>query len=438
MFKFKPADDRHEFKPLLVEIEERPLNPLGRAVFWIVIGAIFFTCLWMFFGEVDIVVSARGKVIPAGEVKTLQPLNAGVVRSILIQPGDYVTKGQILMEIDPSDVDPELASMQADLKQAQLEIVRINALLENRAFAIDDTQYDAEVLRVQQQLYLAEQARLRKQIQVKREGLVQLDERLAAEGKKAEQTGYLFDRSSEKLERLRQVKNIISRDEFERSEAEMTQYQSDLKAASYRVAELEALKMQTHQEIAAIEAEDRHRLLTDLAEKKQRYLYLHSRIEKALFVSTRQQLSAPVDGYVSQLLFHTIGGVVAPGEKLAYIVPSHSPLLIKALLPNQDAGFVAENMLASIKVDTFSFQKYGIIEGKVIQVSKDSLEDQRLGLVYELYIAPDKNTLMIDGVETPITVGMSVTSEVKVGKRRIIEFFLYPLIKYLDEGVSLI
>ena len=70
---FKPADDRHEFKPLLVEIEDRPLNPLGRAVFWIVIAAILFTCLWMFFGRVDVVVTARGKGIPRGEVKIIQP-----------------------------------------------------------------------------------------------------------------------------------------------------------------------------------------------------------------------------------------------------------------------------------------------------------------------------------------------------------------------------
>jgi len=69
-------------------------------------------------------------------------------------------------------------------------------------------------------------------------------------------------------------------------------------------------------------------------------------------------------------------------------------------------------------------------------VSKDSLEDEQLGLVYEVYIFPQQTTLMVDGAETPITAGMSVASEIKVGKRRIIEFFIYPLIKYLDEGVS--
>jgi hemolysin D len=433
---FKPSDDRHEFKPLLVEIEDRPLNPLGRAVFWIVIAAILFTCLWMYFGEVDVVVTARGKIIPTGEVKTIQPLNAGVVRSILIQPGDYVVKGQILMEIDPSDVDPELASMHADLKQAQLEIERINALLEDREFEVSNEPFDAEVLRVQQEIYASEKLRLKKQIQVKREGLAQLDERLAAEHQIAVQAEYMFQVLSEKFKRLQQVKDIISRDEYERTESESKQYQTEINSSAHRIAELAALKMQTDHEIAYIEEEYRNRLLSELSEKKQRYLYLQARIEKAEFISTRQQITAPVDGYVSQLLFHTIGGVVTPAEKLAHIVPSNSPLLVKSLLMSKDAGFVAKDMVASIKIDTFSFQKYGTIEGKVIQVSNDSIEDEQLGLVYEIYIAPDKYTLVVDGVETLISAGMSVTSEVKVGKRRIIEFFLYPLIKYLDEGVS--
>lgn len=436
MLTRKKSDDRHEFKPLLVEIEERPINPLGRTIFWIVIAAMTFTSLWMFFGEVDVVVTARGKVIPTGEVKVVQPLNSGVVTSILIQPGDYVGKGQLLMEIDPSDVDPELESMHADYKQAGLEIKRIDALLENRPFDLNGQDFDAEILRVQHQIYLAEKKRLDKQIQVKLGALAQQDERLAAENKVLEQARYMAGLLAEKLRRLTSVQDIISRDEYEQAESEAKGYQTEIQASGHRIAEIWALKEQTNQEISFLKEEYRTRLLTDLAEKKQRYLYLQAKIERSQFISTRQQITAPVDGYVSQLLFHTIGGVVTPAEKLAFIVPTHSPLLIKALLLNKDAGFVTDGMDASIKIDTFNFQKYGTIAGKVIQVSKDSIEDEQLGLVYETYIAPQSSTLMVNGVETPISAGMSVTTEVKVGKRRIIEFFLYPLIKYLDEGVS--
>ena len=428
--------DQHEFKPLLVEIEERPLNPLGRMIFWIIMAAILFTVLWMLLGEVDVVVTARGKVIPSGEVKIIQPLNTGVVRSILVEAGDHVEKGQVLLEIDPSDVDPELLSLKADLNQVELEILRLAALLEQHSFNVPDNDFDADILRVQKDIFVAEKQSLEQQVQAKREILGQLDEQLAGLDSSAVHLGYMINLLQQRLLRLDQVRDIISREEYEQTENEYLQNQTNLQGIVHQRAEIESRKQQTRQEIAFLKEDNRNRLLADLAEKKQRQHYLAAQIEQAEFRSLRQQITAPVDGYVSRLLFHTIGGVVSPAEKLAFIVPDDSPLLIKSMLLNKDAGFVASGMAASIKIDTFNFQKYGTLDGKVVQVSKDSLEDEQLGLVYEVYIFPQQTTLMVDGAETPITAGMSVASEIKVGKRRIIEFFIYPLIKYLDEGVS--
>lgn len=241
---------------------------------------------------------------------------------------------------------------------------------------------------------------------------------------------------SERLQRLEQVRDIISRDEFEQVQAELYRFENELINTRRRKEEISARKQQIVQEIAVIREDFRNRLLLDLAEKSRRLFYLQAQIEQKSFLSGRQQITAPVDGYVSRLLFHTVGGVVGPGEILAYIVPEQSPLLIRALLQNKDAGFVTVGMDVSIKVDTFNFQKYGILDGKVLQVARDSIEDELLGLVYELYVQPEQTHLAIAGVDTPIVTGMSVTAEIKVGKRRIIEFFLYPLIRYLDEGIS--
>lgn len=433
---FRKNDDRHEFMPLLVEIEEAPLNPLGRFIFWIIILAILFLSLWMAFGRVDVVVTARGKVIPVGEVKTVQPLNAGVVRNIFVKPGDYVEKGQILMEIDPSDIDPELASMQQDLKQVELEIVRIESLLKGIVFAPSPALYDAGLIQVQLDFHASVKERLEKQIRVKKETLVQVEERLAAERTLSQQAKYLLDLASQRLSRLGTVRDIISRDDYDNAGSDCKKYGSELESSGHRIEELLAQRAQVGEEIQLIEAEERNRLLTELSENKQKYLYLKARIEKTEFISTRQQITSPVDGYVAQLLFNTIGGVVTPAEKLAHIVPKDSPLVVKALIMNRDMGFVTGGMEASIKVDAYDFQKYGTLDGRVLQISKDSIEDKNLGLVYEAYVSPLKTTLVVDGKETPLSTGMSVTAEVRVGKRRIIEFFIYPLIKYLDEGIS--
>jgi hemolysin D len=434
MFKEKP--DSHEFKPLLVEIEEEPLNPLGRAVFWIIILALVFFSLWMVIGRVDVVVSARGKVIPVGEAKTVQPLGTGVVRSILVAPGDPVEAGQVLMEIDPSDTQPELESMQADLKQVELETLRLECLLSGRPFKPDPSGYDAALLRVQQEIYVSARERLEKQIQVKREELAQVEERLASEERSYEQTGELCRLSRERWERLKPVRDLVSRDELDKAEGELATHEGKLKMTAHAILELSAGKSRVIKEISFIREEERNKLLNELAEKKQKGVYLQAKIDKTGFINRRQQITAPVKGHVAQLLVHTVGGVVTPAEKLAHIVPADSPLVVKALVLNKDVGFVGPGMNAAIKVDSFDFQKYGTLKGRLLQVSRDSIEDKNLGLVYEAYIRPEETRLMVGGAETELATGMSVTAEIMVGKRRVIEFFIYPLIKYLDEGIS--
>ena len=102
------ADDSHEFKPILAEIEDAPINPIGNTIFWIIIIFMLIAGLWMYFGKVDIVVTARGLIIPTGEEKLVQSLDKGVVTRIAVKEGEYVTKGQIVAIITPAEHEPGL------------------------------------------------------------------------------------------------------------------------------------------------------------------------------------------------------------------------------------------------------------------------------------------------------------------------------------------
>lgn len=434
--RFFKRDDSHEFKPLLVEIEEMPRNPLGGAVFWIIIIALIFIGAWMFFGKVDVVISAKGKIIPVGEVKILQPLTTGVVSKIMIKEGDFVEEGEVLMEIDPSSTEPELESMKANFNQLNLEIERSQALLKQKPFQPDASQYDPSIVEVQQEIYHSKLECMSKQVEIKKEELRQIDEQLASARKVLRQNVYLLGLNSDRLNRLQEVKDIISKDEFDKVEKECRTNENDIKIAEHKINELVAAKERVQKEIDFIKEDARNKLLEELAEKRKNQFYLQANIEKTAYLNAKQQISAPVSGYVNKLLIHTVGGVVTPAEKLISVVPADSILIIKALVQNKDIGFVSTGMAVSIKVDTFNFQKYGLLNGTVKQVGKDSLEDEKLGLVYQVYVTPHETSLMVEGIETAISVGMSVTVEIKVGKRRIIEFFIYPLIKYLDEGIS--
>ena len=331
------ADDSHEFKPVLAEIEDAPINPIGNTMFWVIIIFMLIAALWMYFGKVDIVVTARGLIIPTGEEKVVQSLDKGVVTTIAVKEGEYVNKDQIVAIVSPAEHEPGL---------------ELNNL---------------------------------------REEEVRLSQQIAGDRAK------LAIANSEKS-RLASVRDIIPQSRYDSVARETAELYHNIAGMSASLAEIRNKRIQ---------------------------------IEKQ-----KQMLKSPIDGYVNTIFVHTIGGVVQPAEKIMTIVPKDAKMQIKAKVLNQDVGFIESGMPVSIKVDTYNFQKYGILNGKVTVVSPNSIQDEHLGDVYEVYIDPKNTTLMVEGKEQSIKYGMTTTNEIKIGKRRIIEFFIYPLIKYMDESIK--
>ena len=306
-------------------------------MFWIIIIFMVVTALWMYFGKVDIVITARGLIIPTGEEKVVQSLDKGVVTTIAVKEGEYVTKDQIVAIVSPAEHEPGL---------------ELNNLREEEA-------------RVSQQLA-------------------------------SDSTKLSIARGE--VARLNSVRDIIPQSRYDAAVKEVTELSHNIGALSASLAEIRNKRLQ---------------------------------IEKQ-----KQILKSPIDGYVNEIMVHTIGGVVTPAEKIMSIVPKDAKLQIKAKVLNQDVGFVETGMPVSIKVDTYNFQKYGILDGIVTVVSPNSIKDEHLGDIYEVYIEPKNTTLLVEGKEQSIKYGMTTTNEIKIGKRRIIEFFIYPLIKYMDESIK--
>src|SRR6185437_11837259 len=163
------VDDAHEFKPILAELEDAPFNPLTRAAFWLTFTTVVFFAIWSIVGQIDIVVTAPGKVIPSGHAKLLQPLDTGVVAKILVDEGDRVHKGQPLIEIDPSVTADELDASNHNYRHTQLEIQRIHSALTGEPFA-DGSGGDGE-LAAQAQLYESSRESLKKELNSKQEEL---------------------------------------------------------------------------------------------------------------------------------------------------------------------------------------------------------------------------------------------------------------------------
>lgn len=406
-------DDSHEFLPIISEIEEEPLNPLGRTTFWIIVTLIFFTALWLYFGKVDIVVTARGKIIPDGEIKIIQPLETGVVKNILVNEGQFVKKGQTLIEIDTSTTQPQLLSLKANLDYINTERKRLNGEF------VQNTQNSY----TQNELSKSAYADLNNQLAAKNHEIKRLNEEVKNYRKQ-------LSLNLEKERRMQEVSDIIAGNDLDRVRSENMDYRS-------RIASLNEQIRVVQKEADYIRTNFRTQNLTLLADRDKQANELEANIKEIEFKKQQQNIISPVDGYVNTMLIHTIGGVVTPAEKVISVVPADSPLIIKASVPDKDIGFVKKGMPVQVKIDTYDFQKYGMIEGIVKKVSKDSVEDEKQGLIYDVYITPVTKSLTVDGKEQPVAIGMGLSAEIKTGKRRIIEFFIYPIVKYWSEAISI-
>ena len=431
--KIFQTDDAHEFKPVLSEIEDAPVSPVGRLTFWIVTAIITFTVLWLIIGKVDIVVSARGIVIPQGEAKIIQPLETGIISAIHIKEGDFVKQGEPLIDIDPATTEPAMEAVKENLANTKLEVERLTAVHTGQNFSPENTDGDANLQRT---IFDLDKQVLETQLQIKDNELSAVNDELSsAKAEKLTNEEFLRD-SRDRLSRLQKVADIVAKDEIIDAKNKVKTYQTEVFKLGYKISELNSQRIKILREKANIYSDYKMKNAQQISDKMKQMNELQASTDEISFKNTKQTLVAPCDGYIDKLFIHTLGGVVTPAQELIAMTPADMPLLIKATVLNQDIGFVKEGMSVSVKIDTFNFQKYGMIDGRVLTISKNSIQDENLGPVYEIYVEPLTKTLKVEGKDENIRTGMTLTAEVNVGKRRIIEFFIYPLIKYLDEGMS--
>jgi hemolysin D len=178
--------------------------------------------------------------------------------------------------------------------------------------------------------------------------------------------------------------------------------------------------------------------------------------QRAAAHSDLLRLKAPVAGTVQQLTVHTVGGVVQSAQPLMVIVPRQHQVEVEAFMENKDVGFVAEGQRAQVKIETFDYTKYGTVSGRVSHVSRDAIDpntqtgsqasqqvhqddskkDSPKGPVYAVKVLLDQSAMTIDGHQVALTPGMSVSIEIKTGSRRIIEYFLSPLMRHVHESFN--
>lgn len=459
-----PARSKAElaFLPAALEIVETPAPPLPGAISATIIALFCLAAVWASFGQIDIVASAPGKIIPSGRTKLVQPFETGVVHAIHVSDGQSVKAGQPLIVLDPTIDDAERKHIESDLVAAQLDSARLSAALSKDAdpFAAFQPPAGAST----QQIFTHRQF-LSQQIEEHRAKLAALGgqktqkeaerDTIAATIKKLEAMLVVLVQRVEIRETLfdRAVGSKANFLEILQAKVETEQ---DLLVQKSRLREAEAALSAITQTAAQTVAEYNRTLSSDLVEAQRKAAGLSEDLTKATQRSKLQIITAPVDGTVQQLAMHTVGGVVTPAQALLVVVPSDSHLEIEAMVSNKDIGFIHPGQDVEIKVDTFNFTHYGLIHGKVLGLSQDAIShdkqqdkagDKDTGqaanssepkgqeLVYSARISLDRTQMLIDENLVNLSPGMAVTVEIKTGSRSLMSYLLSPLTRYRQESL---
>ena len=437
-------DPARPFLPAALEVQETPPSPLGRALLWLLLALFATAIAWACLGRVDIVVTATGRVVPTGQVKQVQAPELGTVAALLVGEGDVVAAGQALLRLDPAYVEADRVQLREQLNDIAVQATWRGALeqwladgaprlapdkLPPRFAAVDQVKADT--------LYRQHRLEISASLEV-------LARELAAN--RAERATLQAERDGVRAtlqvlaQRVAAYKTLVDQRYGARVQyLEMLQQQTELEK---RLPVLRSRQAALAESAAAISA----RIQADLGDiRKGNLLTLaqldseRSRLQQdANKVARRQQqlqVNAPVAGTVQELAVHTVGAVVSPAQELMKIVPAGVGVEVEALLHNRDVGFVNEGQRAVVKVDTFNFTQYGLLAARVLDISNDAVEDPSLGWVFRIRLLLDKDWLAVEGKQVRLSPGMAVTAEVRTGQRRLIEFFLSPLLRYQQESV---
>lgn len=439
------------FLPPALEIQESPPHPLakwlGRTLMILLIMAMTWACV----GQVNIVASAEGKIIPSSRVKQIQPLEKGVIKHIYVTEGEHVTQGQPLIELDSTLTEADKARLTNELTSAQFRRSVSKTLLglidnKNNTNApdfwsslplIDSPESSSEDVTLNKKLLRQQWEYYQSQLRGLQSSLLQARYQQGVGTARIDKLAKTLPIIAKRRDSMRVLKkkNYVSETDLLQVEQEYIQTHQDLLAEREQYQQFLAAEDEINQQIGQLKAQIRQQNLTDIMAANREIAVLKEELTKATDLNSKHVLYAPVAGQVQELSVTTIGGVVTEAQQLMLLVPEGEQLEVEVFLENKDIGFVTEGMASEIKIHTFPFTKYGLIDGEVMTISNDAVVDEKKGLIYSMQILMKQNTLLVNGRDTQLIPGMAVTAEFKIGKRRIIEFFLAPLLRAKSESI---
>ena len=442
-----------DYLPDGAAIEHAPLPWLARSTLYVLAGLLVALVLWAGFAQVDRIVTAGGRLVTTAPLVVAQPLETAVVRGVDVQVGDRVRAGDRLATLDPTFAAADLADLTGKLASVEAQIGRLRAELDGSDYAPSANNPDAAV---QAAILERRRAEYRSRLASLDEKAGQLDSAIAAS--RRAQAG-LAERLSvvgevEDIRRQLQERQTGSRLTYLEARIERLRMRDDLTALQDRERESEHELRGVQADRAAFVDEWRRKTAEELVEQTRQRATLVEQIAKAERRRSLVTLTAPVDAVVLEVAKRSVGSVIREAEPLVTLVPADVPLEVEAEIPSRDIGLVRVGDPVRVKLDAFPFQRHGVLPGEVRTISADAFphdgvaggpDGARPGggsnggpdgaAVFRTRVRLLGTMLESVPADTRLSPGMVVSAEIRVGTRSVLSYFLYPVIRALDESI---
>ncbi len=440
-----------DFQPALIRIQQQAPPPLGRAVLATCLIFVALLLVWGKYGQLDIVAVAEGKLVPATYLKIVQPAEQGIIKEILVKEGEAVKIGQILIRMDTVSNEADINTLKSQHDIRTLTQRRIDAELIDASLTreMDDP---PELYRQIAAQYEANRNAYKNALASEQTVLDKARSDLeAAQEIRGKLIGILphYQAQEAAYEKLAKVGNI-AHIEYTDKQRERIEKEQDLKAQEHLIASAQATIDQSRKKLEQIHADYIQKLQNERIDNAIELEKLKQTLAKEQHRHDTLELKAPQNGTIKDLATHTIGTVTSPGTVLMTLVPHNETLRAEVWINNDDIGFIRPEQPVKIKLAAFRFQKYGMINGTVYQVSADANEpaspktdmegnasasgNTPRSLAYRTLINLNSQTLTSDGNIYSLVSGMQVSAEIKLGTRNVLEYLLSPVTKAFQEA----
>lgn len=418
--------------------------PLPRSGRWLLAAMLLFvaaTLLWACLGSIDVVAFAQGRTVVSSRVQPVQAVERTMVTEVLVEEGDRVAAGEPVIYLQRAGVAAATQALGYRLAQSRAELARVEALL---AAGPDSPPKLITPQGVAEAIAAAERDRMRGEWAAHRQQIAELGQRHAnrrAEAKASrasiaatEAVMPYLQRQVERLQRLAE-RGAASRSRLDQARRKLTAKTGALAVERRQLEVIRGKVALAERELAVARTRFRAELLDERAGIAERRARLRRELVTAQAKLERHTLRAPIAGIVQDLAVRAAGAVVEPAQALMRIVPAERPLEVEAKILNRDIGFVREGQSVDVKLAAYDFTRYGTVPGIIREISPSSTVDRQLGRVYTALVALKRHWIKVAGERVALRPGMTATVDIELGSRRVIEYFLAPILRYQDQAL---